>query len=75
MTLIVSPKVFGSKAKLKEALDAGNAYITDPSIFGVNHSTSSGMAPVGFKNVVTNHPLRTKFAKIEKLADGTWRVS
>ncbi len=72
MTLIVSPKVFTSKAALKEALDGGLVTVEDPSIVAP-FVVSARELPVGFRGVVTNHPLRTKFAQIEKRADG-WRV-
>ena len=65
MTLIVSPKVFTSKAALKAALDSGDCYVHEPSIVGEWQQPSRALA-VGFSGVVTNHPLRTKFAQIER---------
>lgn len=73
MTLIVSPRVFTSKAALKAALDAGDCPVHEPSIMG-SWTKSAGDLPVGFEGVVTNHPLRTKFAQIERRAGG-WKVS
>lgn len=73
MTLIVHPKDFGSKAKLKANLDAGMILLEDPSIVAPWQKHAADVA-VGFSGVVTNHPLRNKFAKIEKRADG-WKVS
>ncbi len=73
MTLIVNPRHFKSKAHLKESLETG-ILIEDPSMFGSNQSGTSEDKPIGWSGVVTNHPLRTKFAKIEKRADG-WKVS
>lgn len=72
MTLIVSPKVFTSKAALKAALDAGQVLVHEPSIMG-EWIKPAGQLQVGFRGVVTNHPLRSKFASIERRADG-WRV-
>ena len=74
MTLIVSPKVFTSKAALKAALDKGDCVVHEPSVMG-SWTKSAGDLPTGFSDVVTNHPLRTKFAQIMKKADGTWKVS
>ena len=74
MTLIVSPKVFTSKAALKAALDKGDCVVHEPSVMGSWTIPSHALA-VGFSDVVTNHPLRTKFAQIMKKADGTWKVS
>ena len=73
MTLIVSPRVFTSKAALKAALDAGDCPVHEPSIMG-SWTKSAGDLPVGFEGVVTNHPLRTKFAGIKRQANG-WKVS
>ena len=73
MTLIVSPRVFTSKAALKAALDAGDCPVHEPSIMG-SWTKSAGDLPVGFEGVVTNHPLRTKFAEIKRQANG-WKVS
>jgi hypothetical protein len=73
MTLIVSPSAFPSKKALKIALDAGNVRIHEPSIMGEWIKPAREL-PVGFRGVVTNHPLRTKSAKIERRADG-WRVT
>lgn len=73
MTLIVSPKVFTSKAALKAALNAGDCLIHEPSIMGEWVKPAREL-PVGFRGVVTNHPVRSKFAGIERREDG-WRVS
>lgn len=73
MTLIVSPSAFPSKKALKIALDAGNVRLHEPSIMG-EWTRPARELPVGFRDVVTNHPLRTKFAQIERRADG-WRVT
>jgi hypothetical protein len=74
MTLIVAPSQFASKAKLQENLNSPEGvYIEDPSMFGVNQTGPSNGKPVGWSEVVTNHPLRTKFAKLERTADG-WKV-
>lgn len=73
MTLIVSPTIFTSKAALKAALDEGKVLLHEPSIMG-EWTKPARMLPVGFSDVVTNHPLRSKFASIERRADG-WRVS
>lgn len=72
MTLIVSPKVFTSKAALKAALDAGDCVIYEPSIMG-EWAKQARELPVGFRDVVTNHPVRSKFAQIERKSDG-WAV-
>lgn len=71
MTLIVSPQLFKSKADLKANLDNGIS-IHEPSIMG-SWTKRSADLPVGFSDVVTNHPARTKFAKITKTAAG-WKV-
>lgn len=73
MTLIVDPKTFVSKAALKEALEAGTCLVTDPSIMN-SWTKRSCELPVGFSDVVTNHPKRTKFAKITHKAAGVWEV-
>lgn len=73
MTLIVSPRIFTSKAALKAALNEGACPVYEPSVMGEWIKPARDL-PVGFSAVVTNHPLRTKFAKIERRADG-WRVS
>ena len=72
MTLIVSPKVFTSKKALKEALNEGDCLVHEPSIVWEWTKPARDL-PVGFRGVVTNHPLRTKFAGIERLAEG-WKV-
>lgn len=72
MTLIISPSAFPSKKALKIALDNG-IRIEEPSIMDPWIKNSKDL-PVGFRDVCTNHPLRTKFAQIEKRADG-WKVS
>ena len=73
MTLIVSPKVFTSKKALKAALDKGDCLVHEPSIMGEWTKPARDL-PVGFRGVATDHPLRTKFAGIERRAEG-WRVS
>ena len=73
MTLIVSPRVFTSKAALKAALDAGDCPVHEPSIMG-SWTKPAGDLPVGFSDVCTNHPLRSKFAQITKQAKG-WKVT
>ena len=72
MTLIVKPQDYPSKKGLKEALDAG-CLVHEPSMMGewVKRATA---LPVGFRGVVTNHPLRTKSAEIERTPGG-WKVS
>ena len=64
---------FPSKAALKIALNAGHVRLHEPSIMGSWTKPASDL-PVGFRDVVTNHPLRTKFATIERRQDG-WRVT
>lgn len=73
MTLIVSPEVYKSKAALKAALERGDCYVHEPSIMR-EWTKAAADLPVGFRGVVTNHPLRTRFAEIERRADG-WRVT
>lgn len=73
MTCIVSPEVFTSKAALKVAAEQGRLWIEDPSIFAPRSFNARDMQ-VGQREVVTNHPKRTKFATIERTAEG-WRVS
>jgi len=73
MTLIVSPRVFTSKAALKAALDAGDCPVHEPSIMG-SWTKPAGDLPVGFNDVCTNHPLRTKFAQITRTTKG-WKVT
>lgn len=71
MTLIVSPTLFKSKADLKANLDKG-CMVHEPSIMGEWTKLSTDL-PIGFRDVVTNHPLRSKFATIERKPDG-WKV-
>ena len=75
MTCIVD---FETKKELREALaqDCGPALtiISDPSIFNPRIFPASDMTP-GQKEVVTNHPKRSWFATIERLADGRFRVT
>ncbi len=73
MTLIVSPSAFPSKKALKIALDAGHVTLHEPSIMG-EWTRPARELPVGFSDVVTNHPLRTKFARIERTPQG-WKVT
>ena len=72
MTMIVKPQDYPSKKGLKEALDAG-CLVHEPSMMG-EWTRTADLLPVGFKGVVTNHPLRTKFAEIERTPGG-WKVS
>lgn len=69
MTCIVSPDVFTSKAALSERAESGNLWITDPSIFNPRTFNVKDLK-VGESVVVTNHPKRTKFATIKRVADG-----
>lgn len=72
--ICVSPEVFASKAALQQALNSEKGVeLVQYSPYGSTHYHSNGIT-VGFSGVVTNHPKRTKFAKIEKRADG-WKVS
>ena len=73
MTLIVSPKVFTSKAALKAALDEGRVLVTDPSTMG-GWVTMARELPVGFRGVCTDHPRRSRYAEIERKETG-WKVS
>lgn len=73
MTLIVSPEAFTSKRALAACLNSATGVtIEQPSYFNPWAKNSQSL-PVGFRDVVTNHPLRTKFAQIEKTANG-WEV-
>lgn len=72
MTLIVNPRYFASKAKLKAHLDSDAAALTEPSVMGTWTKNPSQL-PVGFRELVTNHPQRTKFATIQKTESG-WKV-
>lgn len=72
MTLIVSPADFPSKEILRRNLDAG-CMIYNPSIMG-EWVKPANQLPIGFDDVVTNHPLRTKFAQIKRTANG-WKVT
>lgn len=73
MTHIVDPVHFASKAKLQEALNQPQGIsIIEPTPWGDKRFNSNDLL-VGFKQVVTNHPLRTKFAQVEKTPMG-WRV-
>lgn len=70
MTMICSAK---NKAELKAKLDAG-CVIKEPTPYGNRNFLSSDCA-VGFREPVVLDPdTRRRFATIEKLADGTWRV-
>jgi 23S rRNA G2445 N2-methylase RlmL len=70
MTMIVPAK---NKAELKAKLDAG-CVISDPTPYGNRIMRSQDVAR-GFKEPVCLDPeTRRRFAQIEKLADGTWRV-
>jgi hypothetical protein len=73
MTCIVSPAVFTSKAALRIAAEQGVLWITDPSIVAPRYFNAHDLA-VGQSEVVTNHPARTKFARIERTATG-WKVT
>lgn len=70
MTMICEAK---NKAELKAKLDNG-ILIVDPTPFGDKFLRSTEV-PTGFKEPVCLDPAtRRRFAQIEKLADGTWRV-
>lgn len=70
MTCIVSPSQFASKAKLQALLNAGaNVPIFDPSVFAPRSFLASSMT-VGQSEIVTNHPIRSEFAKIVRTAAG-----
>jgi hypothetical protein len=70
MTMICPAK---NKAELKAKLDAG-CWIDCPTPYGKQQRRSE-MLPKGFKEPVVLDPAtRRRFATIEKLADGTWRV-
>ncbi len=71
MTLLVSLTAFPSKVMLQAALNSG-CRVTEPSIMG-EWTKDSRDLPVGFKDIVTNHPKRTKFASIERKPEG-WVV-
>lgn len=75
MTAIVSPQHFASKAKLQAALNAGDCAIRIPTPWDdkLLDPLSDEDCPLGWSEVVTNHPLRTKFAKITRTAKG-WKV-
>lgn len=77
MTCIVDPRNFASKAKLQALLTEreGAITITDPSIFAPFNLPARLAIPVGQSLVVTNHPLRTKFAKITRTGNNDWKVS
>lgn len=73
MTCIVSPAIFKSKKALQEAANSPKGLrISDPSIFNPKHGPEFNTRDmgVGEKVVVTNHPLRSKFATITRTADG-----
>lgn len=70
MTMICPAK---NKAELKWRLDHGVALI-EPTPWGDKVHAANSL-PVGFKEPVCLDPdTRRRFAQIEKLADGTWRV-
>ena len=70
MTLIVKAK---SKAELKAKLDAG-IVIHKPTPWGELKSNSKDVT-AGFRGAVCLDPeTRRRFAQIEKLSNGTWRV-
>jgi hypothetical protein len=71
MTLIIHEMFFGSKQKLKQALDSG-AVLEEPSVVAPWRKTAHTL-PVGFSDLVTNGTKRTKFAQITKTAAG-WEV-
>jgi hypothetical protein len=77
MTCIVDPKNFASKAKLQALLieREGAVTITDPSIMAPFCLPARLAIPIGQSLVVTNHPLRTKFAKITRKGENDWKVS
>lgn len=70
MTMICAAK---NKAELKAKLEAG-CIIIEPTPFCDRTYNSKAVLP-GFKAAVVLDPeTRRRFAQIEKLADGTWRV-
>ena len=69
MTCIVNPALFKSKVALQAACEAGKVWIEDPSFFAPRHFNASSMV-VGQSEVVTNHPIRNKFAKITRTESG-----
>ena len=81
--LIIAPALFTSKKALAEALNRAQDpttldqfHLEDPPVHGRNFSgcvPNERLYPVGFSAVVTNHPKRTKFAKITRTAAG-WKV-
>jgi hypothetical protein len=72
MTLIVNPTYFASKAELQAHLNTDSTILTEPSIMGEWTKYPSEL-PTGFSDVVTNHPIRSKFAQITKTEKG-WIV-
>lgn len=71
MTLIVNPSNWPNKRVLEENLNKG-IMLHEPSIMSPWTKDSRTFA-IGFSDVVTNHPQRTKFARITRTVDG-WRV-
>jgi len=76
MTCIIHPSNFASKAKLQDRLNltSGAVRIEDPSFFAPRSFLAKEMA-VGQEEIVTNHPLRTKFAKVKRVGEAEWKVS
>lgn len=75
--IIENPDLFKSKKVLEARLNLtkGQVVILDPS----PHAGSKGhylaaTIKVGERQVVTNHPQRTKFYCIERLADSSFKV-
>lgn len=68
---INNPALFTSKKALKEAIESrdGAVLIVDPSMFDDERFYARDMK-IGQSIVVTNHPKRTKFAKITRTAKG-----
>lgn len=74
MTCIVNPEQFPSKLSLRRAIAAREPIeIEDPSVFKPRKFLVADMTP-GQVEVVTNHPKRSWFAELTKLADGRVQV-
>lgn len=70
MTMICPAK---NKAELKAKLDSG-CVIIEPTPWGEQRHASGSFA-IGRKEAVVLDPqTRRRFASIERMADGTWRV-
>lgn len=74
MTCIVDPQQFPSKLSLRRAIAARDRIeIEDPSVSKPRKFLLTDMVP-GQVEVVTNHPKRSWFAELTKLADGRVQV-